>query len=626
MIVDGLLTVNGGVDAGNNPESLPVNKIADARNITVSGGRARSRPDFIKVLDLPAGNLQGAGFFSKTGTIIAQIEGRVYEINPANGDYEDILGDDPDLPGQPPQNPDRKHVWTCETEDYFILQDGQARPVIYDGYKARRTVGTEEVPVGTCMAYGNGRLSVAVGLGNRVRVGDIHQPDVPGSELKFTETTFLLGGGDFSFPAPVSALFHLPVLDTATGAGSLLVSTRKSLYSLSTDITDRDLWPSMNGFQSLLFPKTGVSGPEALAVVNQDVWFRSNDGLRSLRMTVADYDSPGNVPVSTEVKHRLDYDAQHLLPFASLAYFDNRLLCSSVPLHYNQSAMFHTIMSLNFDGAHSLGQSSLPAYDGFWDGVKVHQFVQGEIRGRDRCFFIGIDGTGQNCLFEVKKESDSTYLWGSPTIVNPAKEITTRALVGQSADGPATLQLKRLRRADVSFSMIDGDIKADLYYRPDKFPYYIHWKTWEFSSQLDFDSDEDNGYVWDPAGHGYRMKLSTGAPPDDVHWMNDRGIDVGYSFQCKLVWTGRAQLDNLRIRMDAIPDPEPGDDPGEDDNQPRPKQTDISVPIYIPDDDMFSFFFGDLVVIDGVSYLFTGDGLTLFSTGDGSTYLTTGGS
>jgi hypothetical protein len=617
MLIDGLLTVNGGVDAGNNPEALPPNKISDARNVTVSGGRARSRPDFIKVTDLPTGNLQGAGFFNFSGTILTQIGGSLYNVDPSDASYEDITPDEGN-------NPNASRIWTCETEGSFIVQDGAARPLIFDGYKARRTEGYEEVPVGRAMAYGNGRLSVAVGLGDRVRIGDIHQPDVKGSELKFTETTFLLGGGDFSFPAPVSALFHLPVLDTATGAGSLLVSTRKSLYSLSTDITDRDMWPSINGFQSLLFPTVGVSGPEALAIVNQDVWFRANDGLRSLRMTVADYNSAGNTPMSTEVKHRLDYDAKHLLPHASLAYFDNRLLCTSVPLNYEQGAMFHTVTSLNFDSQHSLGRSGLPAYDGFWDGIKIHQFVQGEVQGSERCYFIGIDSSGQNALYEVKKESDSTYLFGDPAIVNPAKEITTRALVGQGPNGPGTLQLKRLRRADVSFSMIDGNVKADLYYRPDKFPYFIHWKTWEFSSQLDFDPDPTNAYVWDPAGHGYRMKLSTGAPPEDVHWMNDRGIDTGYSFQCKLVWTGRAQLDNLRIKMEPIPDGEPADDPGEDDNQPRPTQGDISVPIYIPDDQMFNFFFGDVVEVDGVSYLLTGDGLTLFATGDGSTFLTLG--
>jgi len=618
VIYDGVLTVGGGVDAGANPLDLQINKIADARNVTVSGGRARSRPDFLKLMNLPEGNLQGAGFFEANGTIIAQIEGRLYELFPSDLSYIDITPDGGN-------NPNSSRIWTVNTDSGIVIQDGKARPIIYDGYKARRTVGNEEIPVGQAMGYGNGRLAVVVEAGDKVRIGDIYQPGVKDSEYKFTETTFLLGGGDFSFPAPVTALFHLPVLDTATGAGSLLVATRKSLYSLATDVTDRDLWPSVKGFQSVLFTKTGVAGPEAFSVVNQDVWFRANDGLRSLRMTVTDYNSPGNTPLSTEVKHRLSFDSNHLLPYVSTAYFDNRLLCTSVPLHYEQRAMFHTTMALNFDARHSLGQSSTPAYDGFWDGVKILQFVQGEVKRRERCYFLGVTSSGQNSLFEVQRENDSTYHLVPPTVVNPAKEVTTRALSGIGPAGEMKLQLKKLARADVAWSEIEGDVSATIYFKPDQFPYFIEWHTWEFNSELDFDEDPLSEYVWDPAARGYRTKLSTKSPPEEIHWMNDRGVDIGFSFQIKVVWTGRAQLDSIKVKMESVEDQAPADNPTETGNNTRIKKTDISSPIYTPDDDVFKFYSDDSIPLDDGGYLVTGDGSTLLSCGDGITFLSLGG-
>lgn len=611
-LYDGLLSVLGGVDAGTNPEFLPENKIADARNLTISGGRAQTRPDFVKVMTLPPGTMQGGGFFSFSESIIAQINGWVQEIFPTRKTYRSIVPQVAE--GVAPQNPNRPRIWTCETEQTFILQDGQAKPILYDGYEARRAAD-DEVPVGQAMAYGNKRLSVVVGLGNRVRVGDIFQPDVAQSELKFTETSYLLGGGDFSFPAPVTALLHLPVLDTATGAGSLLVATRKSIYSLSTDVTNRDLWSDMNGFQSVLFPRVGIMGQVGWDAVNQDVWFRASDGIRSLRMSVAEHGTPGNTPVSTEVKHRLDYDAQHLLQDCSVVYFDNRLLVTTVPLHYNNRAMYHSIVSLNFDAMHNMGQSSPPAYDGCWDGVKVLQFIKGEVDGRERLYFLGIDPEGNNALYEVKRESESTYRLFPQDTVNPAKEITTRSM---NAQYPSSL--KRLLRADLAFSRIDGDVDVKLYYRPDRFPYFMLWDTWSFTSQVDL--DESDVYVWDPAGHGYRMKQSTKAPPEDYHWMNDRGIDTGFSFQFKLVWTGRAQLDSLRVKMLPLPDPDPADNPVESDNKTRPSSSELSVPIYVPDDEMFSFYTdGGDTVAGGLSYLTTGDGLTIFTTGDGTVYL-----
>jgi hypothetical protein len=66
-------------------------------------------------------------------------------------------------------------VYMTQAEKYLIIQTGKDEPRIYDGYSLRRSsyYGAEVVPIGKQMAYGQGRLFVAVNEGSEIVAGDL---------------------------------------------------------------------------------------------------------------------------------------------------------------------------------------------------------------------------------------------------------------------------------------------------------------------------------------------------------------------------------------------------------------------------------------------------------------------
>ena len=66
-------------------------------------------------------------------------------------------------------------VYMTQAEKYLVIQTGQDEPRVYDGYVCRRVsyYGSQVVPIGKQMAYGQGRLFVAVNDGAEIMAGDL---------------------------------------------------------------------------------------------------------------------------------------------------------------------------------------------------------------------------------------------------------------------------------------------------------------------------------------------------------------------------------------------------------------------------------------------------------------------
>jgi hypothetical protein len=550
-LADTQATVLDGMNRGREPELISEQQAHLLRNLSIRGGRARSRPSFVHRATLPAGLLQGGAVFRTLSSVLVSIDGKIYTLDPDTGATAEptelsgwLTADEAarlsveeqailrDARRNSPKQP-RAHF--CETVGTLIVQDGQSYPFLYDGDAFRRAKG-DEVPVGTAMAYGNGRLAVAVNEGRAVRLGDIRQ-DEHQSELKFTETYSLLGGGDFSFPSPVRALGVLPVIDSASGQGSLIVGCAHSVHSLKTQITQRDLWAEV-GFETVLLPTRGVAGAGALVAVNQDLYFRSGDGLRSLRTSTADYDAPGLAPLSVEVRHRFDHDTPFLLEDAGVVYFDNRVLATHSPAVYANRSLAHGLIALNFDGLSGRGQKSPPAFDGEWDGLVIASVFTGLVRGVERCFILGRDLAGHNGLWELQREVEVPA--GAP----PTQVLETRLLFG---NGPGVL--KTLRRADLQFSGLTGPLTVRVYFRPDKFPYWVNWDTFTATA---IPPAKDTLR----APHAqYRPRFSTRSPVTIPDPQTNRPVCVGTGFQVRVEIEGRARLDQLQVFQEPIAEP-----------------------------------------------------------------------
>lgn len=536
-LADTQATVLDGMNRGREPELISEQQAHTLRNLSTRGGRVRSRPRFVQRAALPAGLLQGGTVFNRTSRLVVSVGGKVFEVDPADWSRVEKSGwlepheaslsqPQKDVLIDSRRNSSRQpRVWFCETVASLVIQDGQARPFVYDGDKFRRAVG-DEVPVGRAMAFGNGRLAVVVSSGSDVRLGDIRQA-AHQSELKFTETTALHGGGDFSFPSEVTALAVLPVIDTGSGQGSLVVGCRDSVHSLKTQITQRDIWAEV-GFQTIMLPSRGIVGANAVVAVNQDLYFRSSDGLRSVRTSTADYDAPGLAPLSAEVRHRFDYDTPFLLGDASVAYFDNRLLCTHSPFCYAGRSLAQGLIALNFDALSGRGQKSPPCFDGEWDGLIVAQIFTGKVHGAERCFILGRDLAGQNGLWETLPEV------AEPAGDEPLQVIETRTLFG---DGPGTI--KNLRRCDLQFSGIRGGLVCRVYFRPEKYPFWVKWDEFSLAAPA--------APPWGRQRPQYRSLLSTRALPEGTDPFSGRLRSASTGFQVRVEFEGFARLDYLQV-------------------------------------------------------------------------------
>jgi hypothetical protein len=481
-IYDGWVSLEGGVDAGRNPNTLSPNQLESARNMTFRGGSAVTRPGFRKLTEeFPTLNKQvwcfkfahivttpppvrnfiageykpdnvilGAGGFIdpwfqnensryiyKNGVlqcaqayspnngddcIMALISGRLFKVIPmVTGAKvtEVVVEDDQIVTGSGKsrnlRNTSKSPIaYMCQADKWFVAQDGKSRAILYDGSKARRsrisgTVNETEVPTGTIMAYGMGRLVVVVN-DRQVAFGDLYGshegPDAADSLILFTERNFLLEGFDAAIPfeqgvATGAAFF--PQLDTSTGNGQLMVFAERGAASFFMSLP-REEWKT-SLFQIHALKTTGLRGNRTISVVNEDLWFRSDDGVRSYRQARSEATGWAHIPLSTNVKQYLSNDSDYLLKYASSIYFDNRILFTVSPMWNDGRPCHFGVVAVDFDILSSFGINSKPAWEGQWVSQQFFpvQLLSGTFEGVTRAFVFGLDATGQNQLYELSR-------------------------------------------------------------------------------------------------------------------------------------------------------------------------------------------------------------------------------
>jgi hypothetical protein len=474
-IYDGSSTLEGGVDAGRTPSEIGPNQCVSAENMVFRGGNAATRPGFRKLAEVftnpnhsyyangidaisvhvPGqeaelvyrnGMMQCAiGYSPHSGQdcIMAMIGGRMFKILPGISDAR-VTEVTPIRDKNSPFHIDgvekenyRNHsfyplAYMCQADKWLVVQDGVSRPILYDGHKALRSDNdnTDElktqVPVGTIMAYGMGRLVVIVNERD-VAFGDLYGShdlsDPADSLIYFTERNFLAEGADaaipFNFGKATGAEFF-PQLDTSTGNGQFMVFAEKGASSFFLSLP-RELWKTSQ-FQIVALRTTSMRGHRSIAIANEDLWFRSSDGFRSYRQARSEQSGWAHIPISTNVKQILEHDDIEMLKFASTIYFDNRIIATCLPA-WNSGRVYHEgMVVVDFDILSSFGQKTQPSWDGNWTlgprgrinlPHKVIQLFTGDFEGVTRAFAFGLEvdnnGGYVNQLFELTTENKNDW-------------------------------------------------------------------------------------------------------------------------------------------------------------------------------------------------------------------------
>jgi hypothetical protein len=405
------------------------------------------------------------------------------------------------------------------------------------------------IPVGSLVAYGNGRLWVA--NNNNLFAGDLVGSSL-NAEIKFTETIYLTGGGSFYFNENITGLVFLPGQDNSVGQGDLIVFTQNAIYAIRATNYDRTTWQTTPGMQRKIFVGRGSENQESIIVTDRDIYFRSLEGIRSLAQTISATGVLSFVD-SLEAARVMSFDTERWLTYTPGTLFDSRYLLGGAPKiqritdangNYTGrfNIVFSKIVSKDFN-AGSVLNAPVPVFDGEWNGFQICKLVEGTFDNSRRCFAITCDSDGKNCLYEVTladyaDEIKPSRNAGVVTTPIECSVETKRFSFGTPFD------IKTLMRADVGFTDVYGDVTWNLKYSPDfvNLFYSIQDKTIPNEQEtpvLTTQSPPDLAY-------GFRT-VRTVKPESVCLDLTNRLSNFGYMFQAKLYWEGQAKLALFRL-------------------------------------------------------------------------------
>lgn len=622
-LVEGQSDWSVGMDSSVVPNLVPENGCSMAINTTFRGGRPRTRPGNTQVflqdnpeiagglalfnngqvtvsgVNLSVGNyFQGATMYinkddSARNYLVCGVSGYIVKIDVTTG-FVTPLNRINNL-GVEETSFFRwdatKRVYFAQAEKYLIIQNNVDKPLIFDG-EFLWQVGTgptgsvgkvASIPTGNIMAYGQGRLFVALPdrtkflagdlvfggsasqvdiststmsatAGTKTRItctstvdfsnGDVvtisghsSTPDINGTWrvsgvtnvsaigsfdinhnaaglaradgsggfatransgadsdlLRFTETTYLAEGGSFQVPSEmgkIRGMIFQPIADTASGQGDLMVFAEAGVVTFGVS-APRSSWKNTPGFQRITLSKIGSICERFLLPVNNDIYFRAADGVRSYRNARAEQDGFGQLPLSSQVQAFTDFDTESLLEAGSAIYFDNRLhftvgpivdlknitLPSNSPIPTRPTA-FEGIGTFDFNSMGGAGKDKIATWDGLWTGIRVYQLVSGYIDGVPRAFaFVQNKETYENELWEL-------YPWAlyDFTLTSSGDRIQC-AVETRAYKFGSEWSLKKLTRGDLWITDFDGTSLVNVYYKPESSSCYQFWHSFTICAE-----------------------------------------------------------------------------------------------------------------------------------------------
>lgn len=481
---DGSLSFEGGVDSGVLPYLVEQNQVAFAVNCTFRGGQISPRPGWSKKTFVTSGGSNITSVFqcayayiadSGDFHIILMAGGRVYRWDPTT---ETTL----ELTSNTLKNASNiQNGWMEQAENFLIIQDGQSRPLIYDGAKLRRA-NVDEIKTGTVMRYVNGRIWYALPSGFEFRATDLVYADGSrASVLKETESDFLIGG-NFSVPSdggPITAMAVPCNLDTSLGQGPLLVFTPKYVFSVQAPL-DREAWASVNyPIQAVSQNSNGALGARSTITVNGDVFYRAADGIRSFVIARRDFGSWGNTPVSGEMARTLENETDVLLRWGSAIVFDNRLLMTSQPVYRNKGTVHKSITVLDFELISNMKKKLPPSWEGIWTGLDILQLVKAGTVNGDSAYIISRAANDAIQIWEITTDAIEDEV--SSTSATPIQwEWQTRAFNFGTPFGQ-----KRLDYGEIWIGDLRKSVTFWAGYRPDQYPGWVPWNCWTECATVD---------------------------------------------------------------------------------------------------------------------------------------------
>lgn len=580
---DQIVSFQGGTDTGHQPRLLQPDRCVRSINCSYRGGFLSNRPGFKKWIlryANPAdknlfeqGVFQGATFFPDLiffkPSITVVSSGNLFQLQLESG-YANVTALSYNY-----LNQFAPRCYFAIADKYLVVQDGQNSPLTWDGSIVSVS---STVPVGTVMAYGQGRLFVKVAP-RAIRAGDL-LGSISTAPLSFTETNYLDEGGDFgppSFVGEISAMMFIPVQDTATGQGSLIVFgndgaiTAKVEFPRETTFSDTGQiltvgWKDLGGnninagFITVTLVNNGSLGDLSPVSVNGDIWYRAFNGWCSYRNARAQGMQPsGNggtwaqTSFSSEVQHRITDESQPLLPYGSAIYFDNRLITTCIPTQgpngiYHQGMLvldFHPVSSVAITPSAylQLYMNPYPVWNDLWTGILPYQLLEGSINLDNKAFAL-VNENNRIQLYEITKDDPFDNFGTSDQPIQSSVE--SRAFIFQN-----DREEKRLYGGDIWFNSLRGDVTIKASFRPDEYPNWFPWHDDIIRSQYR-SGEGDTVFPLQFYQPTFEPRFRLPTPPNSDDLSTSRNSFRGYSFQARLDITGAWSISRLRLHAQRL--------------------------------------------------------------------------
>jgi hypothetical protein len=426
------------------------------------------------------GNFQGAYFYNSypsflRPSIIASVAGRIFriEISGRTGVVSTLYeGNDPTL----------RHAWFTQGFNWLVIQDGLAKPIIWDGSSKARRAGDGEVPVGSVMAFIHGRLVVSSADGtNQVAVGDIvYGGDATSTNdiIKFTEIGYWAEGGAFGVPVyvgDINGMQPMPYLDTGTGQNELVILGTEGAVSLDLS-RPRNQWLDTQLLRISLIGG-GCASTHSLCTLNGDLFFRSTEGVRSFRNARAEF-SQGwkQSPISSDVRRWIDTDSPRLLEFNSQVSWNNMLLSTCSPMMErpnNRYAGYHRyhrgFVVMDAQSESTTLRDGAPVWQGLWTGIRPTQFVEGRIDESHRCFAFSYDRDGRNRLYEICKHGEDSFQ-GERRRMFSSYDTSAFGTIERTT---SNFEAKQIHGGELELKEVNGEVDLSIHIRPDNSPCFL---------------------------------------------------------------------------------------------------------------------------------------------------------
>lgn len=368
---------------------------------------------------------------------------------------------------------------------YLVIFDYPSRPVIIQGFSARRSVAANyEVPISVIGAYNQNRLFIG-NVGNEFTAGDpagsLAAPDAPITFAEVLQPAAPYFGQIFQLSTnynndPITAMTFLQTDDTSTGIGSFLVSTQTAIYSYLAQLP-RAQWEA-GEFGSILVYNNGIAGARSLINLNSDLIYLSSDcQVRSISMSRDEQHKWSKVPMSREVSNWLKAWDPDLISFGALAYFKNKVFITANPfrakaLDTNNIPVFDVahggMVVLELDNISNMSGDSPPVWAGLWTGMRpMDMFIN-----NDRMFVMSKDAAYRNELYEVNPDLTLDTADGKERYVT--SKVYTRTYFQESR-----FNNKEVHSMDIIMDSIQGDLNLQVEYKPSHSTKFLLWKLFK---------------------------------------------------------------------------------------------------------------------------------------------------